>query len=110
MAGEDREPSPAIAAPPVSDAIPPRLRRTGTTSRGVLAMCAIGTLMLALFASRDLPSWSERLADAPGGPAMQRLAADWDEAMARLGLVRPHEALRAAVQRALGWQWSSDSR
>ena len=31
--------------------------------------------------------------------------AEWDGAMARLGLVRPHEVLRLAIRRLLDWKW-----
>ena len=93
-------------APLIPDAIPPELRRTGGTPRQVLAMCVIGTLVLGLFASRDLPSWTERFADAQ---TLQRRAADWDDSMAKLGLVRPHEALRAAITRLLEQGWDGGS-
>jgi hypothetical protein len=88
-------------APLVTDAIPPRLRRTGTTPRGVLLICVIGTLVLGLFASRDLVTWTQRLENPP----LQRLVERWDGWMAELGLVRPHETLRSAAARLvdLGW-------
>jgi len=86
---------------PVADAIPPRLRRKGGTPRQVLALTLIGTLALGLFASRDLPSWTERFEI----PALSRLAATWDGAMAALGLTRPHETLRAAVARLIEVGW-----
>jgi hypothetical protein len=105
MANEPSELSPAIAAPQVTDAIPSRLRRIGTTPRGVVAMCVVGTLALALFASRDLPSWAERLHGYPGGPNIQHAAVDWDGAMARIGFVRPHETLRATVAWLLAEGW-----
>ena len=108
MAVEDRS-SPGAPTSAVADAIPPRLRRTGGSPRQVLAMCVIGTLALGLFASRDLPSWAERFADAPGAPTLQRLAGQWDDAMARLGLTRPHETLRAALARLLEQGWGGNS-
>jgi hypothetical protein len=83
------------------DAIPPDLRRRGGSPRQVLALCLAGSLILALFASRDLPGWADRF-DNPG---LARLAGDWDEAMAGLGLVRPHEALREAMARLLDAGW-----
>jgi len=97
---EEREPPPVSA-----DAIPPAARRVGASPRQVFALTAIGTVFLALFASRDLPSWSERLADLPFGPAMQRAAAEWDEAMAALGLTRPHQILRRTMRNLLDQQW-----
>ena len=64
-------------------------------------------LALALFASRDLPSWTERLGDGPVAERVQALAAEWDRAMAALGLAAPHEDLRSAIRRLLDWQWDS---
>src|SRR6266446_813960 len=95
----------ASAAVPTADAIPLALRRRGGTPRQVLALTLVGTLALALFASRDLPSWTERLGDGPVAERVQALARDWDRAMAALGLVEPHEALRAAIRRLLDWRW-----
>ena len=40
----------------------------------------------------------------------QVLATEWDDAMESLGLVRPHEALRAWVAWALDVKWDSDQR
>lgn len=99
-----------IAAPaPTStisaDAIPLKLRHRGGTPRQVVAMTAIGTIVLALFASRDLVSWTERLGDSPVILTAQKLAAEWDDRMAALGLTRPHEALRDALRRMLDAQW-----
>jgi hypothetical protein len=94
-----------VATAPSADAIPLKLRRTGGSPRQVFAITLIGTLVLAVFASRDLPSWTERLGDGRGAQTAQSLAAEWDDAMAKLGLVRPHEALRLAIRRLLDWQW-----
>ena len=91
---------------PSADAIPRALRRSGGSPRQVLAASLVGTVVLALFASRDLPSWAERLGDGPAAHTAQHLAADWDRAMAGLGLVRPHEALRRAIGQLRDWQWS----
>src|SRR5271155_231341 len=88
-----------------SDAIPLRLRRSGGSPRQVFAITLIGTLMLAVLASRDLPAWTERLGDGRVAQTAQSLAAEWDDAMAKLGLVQPHEALRRAIRRLLDWQW-----
>src|SRR5437868_1098686 len=99
MAALER-PFPPVVAPPVSaDAIPLALRRRGGSQRQVLAMMAFGAIVLALFAAPDLPGWAERLGDAPVAEAVRPVARGWDRAMARLGLDRPHQALRAAVQR-----------
>jgi len=96
-------------APLVTDAIPPALRRRGGTQRQVFAACLAGTLMVALFASRDTPGWTEHLGDAPLVHRLRDALAAWDEAMERTGLARPHAILRAAMQRVLDWQWSGDA-
>src|SRR5579884_3294982 len=96
----------APAAAPVSaDAIPLSLRRSGGTPRQVFAMVAAGAVVLALFASPDLPGWADRLGDGPVALAVQPVAQGWDRAMQTLGLTRPHETLRDAVQRMQQWQW-----
>jgi hypothetical protein len=92
-------------APLVTDAIPPRLRRAGTTPRGVLLTCLIGTLVLGLFASRDLVTWAPRFENPP----LTHLAQQWDGWMAGLGLVRPHETLRSAVARLIDLGWGGGS-
>ncbi len=93
------------AASPSADAIPLKLRRRGGSPRQVLALSLIGTLLLAVFASRDLASWLDRMGDSPLLAPLQSAAARWDGAMAGLGLTGPHEALRRAVGRLLDWQW-----
>ena len=74
MVAVERELSetPAPAAVPTADAIPLKLRRHGGTPRQVLALTVVGTLALALFASRDLPSWSDRLGDCITQPGQLR--------------------------------------
>ena len=95
MVAVERELSetPAPASLTTADAIPLALRRRGGTPRQVLALTVVGVLALALFASRDLPSWTERLGDGPVAERLQALATEWDRAMERLGLVEPHEAV-----------------
>ncbi|HZK89208.1 MAG TPA: hypothetical protein VFC56_03580 [Stellaceae bacterium] len=92
-------------APLVTGAIPPALRRRGAGPRQVLAICLVGAIVLALFASRDTPGWAERLGDTPLDHELRSIAGAWDEAMETLGIVRPHETLRAAMSRLLDWQW-----
>jgi hypothetical protein len=103
MVAIQREPPPAAAAVS-ADAIPLKLRRRGGTPRQVFAIALIGTLTLALFASRDLASWSERLGDSPAA-LLQGIAVAWDDRMAAFGLTRPHEALRDFLRGALDRQW-----
>ena len=97
-----REPT---ATAPTADAIPLKLRRGGGSARQVFALTLVGAIVLALFASRDLTSWLNRLGDGPILAPLQHAAAEWDDAMATLGLVQPHEALRLAIHRLLDWQW-----
>ena len=96
-------------APLITDAIPPSLRRRGATPRQVLAICLIGALVLAAFASRDTPGWAERLGDSGLDHRLRSIAGAWDGAMETLHLTDPHEALRAAMGRALDWQWNADT-
>jgi hypothetical protein len=102
--------SPSGRAPLVTDAIPPALRRRGITPRQFVATALIGALALALFASRDTPGWAERLGDSALDHQVREIVGAWDTTMERLGLTRPHEALRVAMQRVLDWQWRADSR
>ena len=95
-------------APLVTDAIAPGLRRRGCNQRQVLAICLIGALVLALFASRDTPGWAERLGDSNLDHWLRGIAGSWDAAMEQLGVVRPHEALRAAMNRLLDLRWPAD--
>lgn len=91
---------------PAADAIPARLRRSGGSPRQVLVITLIGTVVLALFASRDLSSWAERLS-GPLAEQTQNFASVWDQAMAELGLVRPHETLRSAISHFLEYRWDN---
>jgi hypothetical protein len=69
----------------------------------------IGSLVLALLASRDLSSRAERLGGEPLAEQTQGLAAGWDQTMEALGFVRPHDTLRSAVDGFLDCQWDHDS-
>jgi hypothetical protein len=97
--------SPRDRAPLVTDAIPPSLRRGGATPRQVLGICLLGALVLAFFASRDTPGWAERLGDSWLDHRVRTIAGAWDSAMEQLHFTDPHEALRAAMGRALDQQW-----
>src|SRR2546423_4614534 len=101
---------PIAAAPVTADAIPLALRRRGASPRQVLAMTVVGIFFLALFASRDLPSWVRGIGDERVVEQTEAGAIKWDDAMASLGLVRPHEALHAWVSWALELKWSRDPR
>ena len=103
--GELTSTAASIAAAPSADAIPLKLRRGGGSPRQVVAIILVGTLMLAALASRDLSSWLDRLGDGPVLAPLQHAAAEWDGAMAKLGLTRPAEELRFVIRRLLDWQW-----
>jgi hypothetical protein len=45
----------------------------------IVAIILIGSLVLALFASRDLSSWAERLGGGPLAEQTQSFAARWDQ-------------------------------
>ena len=100
----------ALRTGSTGDAIPLVLRRNGGTPRQVLAMTVIGTLLLAVFAASDLSSWLDRMGGGPLLEPLQNAAAEWEAAVARLGLTAPHEAIRAAMRRVLAWQWDDSSR
>ena len=102
---ELREPSPPAASTITADAIPLALRRRGASARQVLALTFLGVLTLSLFASRDLPSWVGGLGSGPLIDRAQALATQWDDAIASLGLTRPHEALCALIRRFFDSQW-----
>src|SRR5258708_37294957 len=104
MVAIEGELAPTVTTPS-ADAIPLKLRRGGGSPRQVFALTLIGAIVLALFASRDLSSWLNRLGDVPILAPLQHAAAEWDDAMATLGLVRPHEALRHAIHSLLDWEW-----
>jgi len=98
-------PSPGERAPLVTDAIPPTLRRGGANQRQVLAICLIGAIVLACLGSRDTPGWAERRGDSWLDHQLRSIAGAWDGAMETLQLTDPHEALRAAMGRALDRRW-----
>jgi hypothetical protein len=102
---ELRETLPTAAAPVTADAIPLALRRRGASPRQVLAMTVVGIFVLALFASRDLPSWVRGIGDERVVEQAEAGAVKWDDAMASLGLVRPHEALREMIRRLIDARW-----
>jgi hypothetical protein len=108
MVALERELHEPVAPAPstiTADAIPLALRRRGVSPRQVLALTFIGVLMLGLFASRDLPSWVGGFGSGPLIDRVQSLATQWDNAMASLGLTRPHEALRDLIRRLLDARW-----
>jgi hypothetical protein len=92
---------------PSADAIPASLWRGGVSSGRVVAIILVGSLVLALFASRDLSSWAERLGAGPLAEQTQTGAARWDQTMEALGFARPHDTLRSAVDSLLECQWNS---
>ncbi len=98
---------PIVEAAASADAIPFSLRRRGGSPRQVLAIALIGTLVLAVFTSRDLSAWLERFGDGPMIAPLQHAAGEWNDAMDRFGLTWPQKQLRLAIRRALDWEWGS---
>ncbi|HZU91492.1 MAG TPA: hypothetical protein VE993_19735 [Stellaceae bacterium] len=96
---------PAEVAPAPIDAIPAGARRRTASPRQVFAVCALGALVLALLASRDLPSWADRLQDGPMSSLARTLAIGWNERIAPLGLTRPHRELHRALTWLRAQQW-----
>jgi len=94
-----------VVSAPSADAIPLALRQRGGSPRQVLALTLIGSLVLAVFASRDLSSWLDRMGGGPRLTPVQRAAATWDDTMATLGLTHPHEVLRSTIRRLLDAEW-----
>jgi hypothetical protein len=85
MVALERELREPISPPPstiTADAIPLALRRSGASVRQVLALTFVGVFTLALFASRDLPSWVGGLGSGPLIDRAQALATQWDNRMA----------------------------
>ena len=103
--GEPTSTAASVATAPSADAIPLKLRRSGGSPRQVFAMVLIGTVVLAALASRDLSSWLDRLGDGPVLVSLQNAAAEWDDAMAKLGLTGPPEELRILIRRLLDAEW-----
>lgn len=88
-----------------ADAIPPEARRRTASPRQVLAACLLGALVLSLFASRDLPSWADRLREGALTPLARTLAIGWNDRLAPLGLTRPYQELHRALEWLRSRQW-----
>jgi hypothetical protein len=99
------EPKQAPSTASIADAIPPGARRRTATPRQMLAAITAGSLVLALLASSDLPSWGEELGDGLLATSLRRAATAWNDEMQQLGLTAPHEALRAAMRWLRDRQW-----
>ena len=104
----DRAPPGRPRAAPVANAIPLGLRVHGGMPRTVLLLCLIGTIVLGLFACATCRA-------GPSGSVMRRRCGPcnvrpraWDDAMAALGLTRPHQMLRAAVARWQETGWGTE--
>jgi hypothetical protein len=87
------------------DAIPAGARRRTASPRQVFAACALGALVLSLFASGDLPSWADRLRDGALTPLAREVAIGWNDRLAPLGLTRPHRELHRALEWLRSRQW-----
>jgi hypothetical protein len=87
------------------DGIPAGARRRTASPRQVFAACALGALVLSLLASRDLPSWADRLQDGPMVSLARDVAIGWNDRIAPLGLTRPHRELHRALTWLREQQW-----
>jgi hypothetical protein len=79
------------------------------TPRNVLVMVLTGAAAAALLGSHGLLSWAGALSSRTS-PAMEANAAAWDGALARLGLVRPYEALRGELRAVEGRRFAAGAR
>ena len=94
------------APPPIgADGIRAAARGRGVSARQMLFACVLGSLVLSLFAARDLPSWAGRLSDGPLTPVLRQAAYRWDRTVSGLGLELPQRALRRAVMRFKHYRW-----
>ena len=82
-----------------TDAIPQVDRQHAASARGVLTACLIGTLMLLLFCSRELPAWADQKL-----PELSDTAKAIDDALDAIDVTAPYDAIHAFMQRL------SDSR
>jgi hypothetical protein len=88
-----------------ADGIPAGAKRRTGSPRQVFATCTAAAVILALFSSADMASWSERADNQPFGEAAREIVNLWSEDVARLGLILPHQALRRTVRRLIELQW-----
>ena len=93
----------------VTDAIPPALRRRGIRQRQLFIAYALAAAMTALFAVHDTPTWTEHLGDSRFVHRLRDAITAWDDEMERIGLGRPHAALRDAMVWLLNLQWGGDN-
>jgi hypothetical protein len=105
MVAIELAPPVALSTPTVADAIPPGARRRAASPRQAVAICAIGSMVLALFAASDLPGWTDRLGDRKGAAAVRAVANAWAEETERFGLAQPHRVLRRGVEWLLDQEW-----
>jgi hypothetical protein len=66
--------------------------------RQVWQALTAAVLVCAVLGTPALVAWAENLPVGPLGDGVLELAARWHDAMAWLGLDRPYEAIRRAVQ------------
>jgi hypothetical protein len=76
-----------------TDAIPPIDRKHAADARGVLTACLLGSVMLLLFCSRELPAWADRqLAD------LSDAAKQLDDTLNAANLTAPYDTIHAFMQ------------
>ncbi|HVJ53035.1 MAG TPA: hypothetical protein VM689_11255 [Aliidongia sp.] len=89
--------------PKITDGIPAGASRN--TPLQLVLMLVIGTALLALFASRSLPTWAEAKGDGTIAMVVDDWAERWADGLERLGLTRPHDVVRRAIRRAELKRW-----
>jgi hypothetical protein len=77
-----------------TDAIPPQDRTQGTSPRGVLTACLLGSVMLLIFCARELPGWADQKL-----PELSDTAKAIDDALNAARLTAPYDAIHAFMQR-----------
>ncbi len=88
----------------ITDGIPKGGPVRGTPF-GVLLATLIAALMLAFTASRGLPEWADAKGDSEIATTIADAAERWADALERLGLTEPHDAVRKWVRRIELTRW-----
>ncbi|HKO07996.1 MAG TPA: hypothetical protein VJ487_09810 [Alphaproteobacteria bacterium] len=99
---------PASPRPAVSDGIPAEARRNSASFGQSFVACALGAVVLALLASRGLPSWAERLEFDGLAEFFGPKVAQYDEALSRIGLTLPYDELRRTARWLIAREWALD--
>jgi hypothetical protein len=90
--------------PKIADGIRSAGQARGTPFQ-VLIGLLVASIALALFATRGLQSWADAKGDSALAMAVGDLVERWSDGIDRLGLTKPHDAVRRAVRRAGNVHW-----